>query len=74
MGMSPFAEFLRHLRNQRQLRQRDLACRLGVNQSYISALELGIKGPPPSEFAQQLLVRLNLTEQEFATLVDALVS
>jgi predicted transcriptional regulator len=44
--MSPFSHFLHELRLQHQIRQSELAELLGYEQSYISALEVGIKGPP----------------------------
>lgn len=41
--MSPFSQFLHDLRMRRRLRQADLADLLGYEQSYISALEVGLR-------------------------------
>lgn len=64
--MSPFSHFLHDLRLRHQIRQAELAELLGYEQSYISALEVGIKGPPTDEFVSKLIVALalNLREQE----------
>ena len=51
--MSPFSHFLHELRLQHQIRQSELAELLGYEQSYISALEVGIKGPPTDEFVRK---------------------
>ncbi len=62
--MSPFSEFLHTIRVRHGLRQADLARRIGYEQSYISALEVGLKGPPTDEFAERLAVALELTGEE----------
>ncbi|PKV46372.1 helix-turn-helix protein [Janthinobacterium sp. 61] len=53
--MSPFSHFLYELRLRHQIRQSELAELLGYEQSYISALEVGIKGPPTEEFITKLI-------------------
>lgn len=58
--MSPFSHFLHELRLQHQIRQSELAELLGYEQSYISALEVGIKGPPTEEFVEKLITALDL--------------
>ncbi len=60
--MSPFAVLLRELRVSHGLRQGDLAEAIGYEQSYVSALEVGMKGPPPDEFMERLVDRLSLNE------------
>ena len=50
--MSPFSHFLHELRLRHQIRQSELAELLGYEQSYISALEIGAKGPPTEEFVE----------------------
>lgn len=50
--MSPFSHFLHELRLRHQIRQAELAELLGYEQSYISALEIGAKGPPTEEFVE----------------------
>lgn len=58
--MSPFSHFLHELRLRHQIRQSELAELLGYEQSYISALEVGIKGPPTEEFVRKLIVTMAL--------------
>lgn len=58
--MSPFSIDLRVLRDHEGLRQSELAARLGYEQSYVSALEVGTKGPPTHEFVERLIARLSL--------------
>lgn len=62
--MSPFSQFLHGLRMRRGLRQADLAELLGYEQSYISALEVGLKGPPTSDFLDRLIQALALSASE----------
>lgn len=45
--MSPFAMTLRELRATKRLCQAEAAELLGYEQTYISALDVGIKEPPP---------------------------
>ncbi len=49
---------------RRDLRQAELAESLGYEQSYISALEIGLKGPPTSEFVEKLVETLNMSPSE----------
>ena len=46
------------------VRQVELAERIGYEQSYISALEAGAKGPPTPEFVDRLQSALGLTDEE----------
>lgn len=62
--MSPFSDLLYRLRCRYDVRQTELAERLGYEQSYISALEIGLKGPPTEEFVDRLEAALPLTEGE----------
>lgn len=62
--MSPFSQQLHGFRISRGLRQADLADLLGYEQSYISALEVGLKGPPTNEFIERLVAALSLTSDE----------
>lgn len=62
--MSPFSQLFHELRIGRGLRQADLADLLGYEQSYISALEVGLKGPPTDEFIERLVAALSLTPEE----------
>ena len=62
--MSPFSESLHALRVRHGLRQVELAKLIGYEQSYISALEVGLKGPPTDEFLERVSVAMALTEAE----------
>jgi transcriptional regulator with XRE-family HTH domain len=63
--MSPFSKLLHELRCRYDIRQVDLAAQLGYEQSYISALEIGLKGATP-EFVRRLesALPLSLAEKE----------
>jgi transcriptional regulator with XRE-family HTH domain len=56
---------------RRRVRQVDLAERIGYEQSYISALEAGLKGPPTPEFLERLVKGLELPEDEERELREA---
>lgn len=71
VAMSPFSHLLHELRMRYEVRQSDLAERLGYEQSYISALEVGVKGPPTPEFVEKLIAALNLSEDEEYALRNA---
>lgn len=62
--MSPFSVLLHSLRTQYGLRQTELAERVGYEQSYISALEIGLKGPPTQEFIDRIAKAIPLSEAE----------
>lgn len=62
--MIPFASYLRALRQRHGLRQDEFAALLGYEQSYISALEIGTRGPPPEEFFRKLVLALSLDQLE----------
>lgn len=62
--MTPFGTFLEKIRRSRQLQQKQLAMDLGINASYISALEKGRKEPPSKEVLQRLITSLDLDEEE----------
>lgn len=70
--MSPFAEALRALRVTRNLRQKDAAELLGYEQSYLSALETGAKGPPKHDFIERLTRGYALDNFERMALEEAL--
>jgi transcriptional regulator with XRE-family HTH domain len=53
------------------MRQADFAAKLGYEQSYISAIELG-KGPPGGDFIDRLIERLQLSDMWEARLRAAL--
>lgn len=62
--MSPFAQFLQELRVRHGLRQVELAEAIGYEQSYISALEIGSKGPPTEHFVERLIRVLSISQAE----------
>lgn len=47
-----------------EIRQAELAELVGYEQSYISALEVGLKGPPTQEFITRLIQALSLSPAE----------
>lgn len=69
--MSPFALYLRQLRVQRGLKQKDAADLLGYAQSYISALERSAKGPPKRHFIRRLTTVMALDDMERLELEEA---
>src|SRR5438093_1356584 len=69
--MTPFSRCFHELRRSRAIRQADLARLLGYEQSYVSALELGIKGPPTQEFIDRVEHALQLSENEQEELRNA---
>lgn len=66
--MSPFANLLHSLRMKHGIRQVDLAALIGYDQTYISAVESGLKGPPTDEFVSRLGQVLPLTKLELQEL------
>lgn len=56
------------------IRQGELAKLLGHHQGYISALEIGIKGPPPPEFVENLISILELSADEQEALHEAVAA
>lgn len=53
------------------MRQGDLADAMGYEQTYISALEIGTKGPPTAEFIERAISALRLCPAEQAELRTA---
>lgn len=72
--MSPFSQRLKSHRIERGLRQSELAELVGYEQSYVSALEMGIKGPPTEEFVGQLINALKLSSEEQEALHEAVAA
>lgn len=56
------------------IRQGDLAELIGYEQSYVSSLEVGIKGPPQPEFITQLIKALDLPPEDQARLHAAVTA
>lgn len=61
--MSPFSRLLYDLRMHHGIRQAELAELVGYEQSYISALESSLKGPPTGEFVERLIRALSLSQE-----------
>lgn len=62
--MSPFTRQLSELRMRHGIRQNELAELIGYDQTYISALEVGLKEPPTPEFVDKLVTTLPMTPAE----------
>lgn len=54
-----------------RMRQEELARRLSYKQSYLSALEVGTKGPPNEDFVARLVVSFDLSGSDQAALERA---
>ncbi|HBD37908.1 MAG TPA: hypothetical protein DC084_30440 [Cupriavidus sp.] len=70
-SMSPFSFLLNKLRLENGLRQADLAERMGYEQTYLSALEVGAKGPPTRQFVERLIYVLDLDKSMATQLFEA---
>ena len=70
--MSPFSHLLHDLRLRYGVSQAELAERIGYEQSYLSSVEIGLKGPPANEFVDRLSTGLALTLDEKTALYEAL--
>lgn len=69
--MTTFSILLRQLRQIRSVRQKELAARIRVHPSYLSALECGKKLPPSGEeFVSRIGLALDLTEEERRSLSE----
>lgn len=66
-----FGPFLTKLRQQKQLRQQDLADRLGCRRAFVSQLEREVKGAPTLPLLRRLVNALDLSEQEAKALFAA---
>jgi HTH-type transcriptional regulator, competence development regulator len=62
--MTPFALYLEQLRRSRNLQQKQMAVRLGINPSYLSSLEKGRKSPPSLAVLNTLISSLKLSRHE----------
>lgn len=62
--MTPIGSFLESVRRARGLQQTELANLLGINPSYISAIERGKKGPPSVRILRRIKIVLSMTDIE----------
>ena len=70
--MSPFAPLIRLLREKRNLRSKDAAELLGIEASFLSAVENGLKIPSQtSDLISLIIKRYELDEDEVKKLLDA---
>ena len=69
--MSPFAFCFHRLRISRGIRQKDLSEKIGYEQSYVSAIERGTKGPPAEIFVRKVVSALELSEEETRELMES---
>jgi predicted transcriptional regulator len=69
--LSPFSILLHEFRMRSNLRQSDLAEKLGYEQSYLSSLEVGRKGRPTREFVVKLVETLSLSDHDAEALLQA---
>ena len=65
-----FGLYLRKLRETRNLRQADLAEKIGVSVVYISDIERGHRNPPDSEKLQIWVELLSLSSNEISEFYD----
>lgn len=70
--MSPFSKLFRQVREGAGFRQKDIAELLSYEQSYVSAIEIGTKGPPTPEFVDKLVSALALNDDEAWQLREAM--
>jgi HTH-type transcriptional regulator, competence development regulator len=68
--LSPLGKTLRHLRLEEDERLLDMAERLSVTSSFLSAIEMGRKAPP-RDFAERVVVAYKLPNTAAAKLRDA---
>ena len=65
-----FGSLLRQLREEKRLRQADIAVAIGVSTVYICDIEKDRLNPPSYRKLQQIAVKLELTEEKSAELFD----
>ena len=65
-----FGSLLRQLREEKRLRQADIAVAIGVSTVYICDIEKDRRNPPSYRKLQQIAVKLELTEEKTAELFD----
>ncbi|WP_018182214.1 helix-turn-helix domain-containing protein [Kaistia granuli] len=62
--MTPFGQRLREMRDERGLSLKDMAEKLGVSSSYLSALEHGRRGSPSWFMVQRIIAYFNVIWDE----------
>jgi transcriptional regulator with XRE-family HTH domain len=66
-----FGPLLAKLRRQKELRQQDLADRLGCKRTFVSQMEREVKGAPTLPLLSRLAAAMELNEQEASALFEA---
>ena len=69
--MTPFGKFSREIRLQRGLKLKDQAEKMGISSAFVSALEHGHRGLPPSGYLNKMESVLNMTEAESGLMLTA---
>ena len=59
-----FGVYLRNLRNQKHLSQRDLAAQVGIDFTYLSKIERGVLAPPSESIIRHIALALCADENE----------
>lgn len=70
--MSPASILIKQFRLNRQLQQRLASEKLGYEQSFLSAIENGVKDIPKKEFIPKLIKIYDLNEEEQKILFEAI--
>lgn len=70
--MTPFGEYLEHIRRSRCLQQTQMADIMGINQTYVSAIEKGRRRTLPKQVLMRVVEHLQLTQDEQTALWYAL--
>ena len=74
MGNRDFGERLRELREEAGLSQSELAGKVGIDYSYLSKIEGGVKPPPSEQVLTRLAEVLNADRDELMTLAGKIPS
>jgi transcriptional regulator with XRE-family HTH domain len=61
---SAFGQYLRTLRKQKHVSQRDLAAQIGVDFTYLSKIETGTLAPPSEDVIRRIAQVLDTNENE----------
>jgi len=70
--MTPFGNCLQKIRRKRKMRQKTVAALIGINRSYICALENGTKPPPSTSVVDSIIKNLALEAHEVSELVESI--
>jgi HTH-type transcriptional regulator, competence development regulator len=68
MGKMDFGQHIRELRRERNLSQRDLATKVGIDFTYLSKIEVGRMEPPSEPVIRRMAQELGADEDELINL------